>query len=172
MTTPVGARGGGRLRQAVAALALGGAAALIPPDGVAAGPAPGRSPVWAGNSPAVNYRLHCSGCHLEDGTGMPSRGIPPMTGVVGHFLRLPEGRAFLVQVPGVANSSLSDAEIAALTNWVLDAMAGDSLPGPVPPYTADEVTRLRRHGPVDVAAARARIAAQLEADGHALSPAR
>jgi hypothetical protein len=43
--------------------------------------------------------------------GQPRR-VPAMRGVVGYFMRSEEGRAFLVQVPGVNNAGLSDAQIA------------------------------------------------------------
>ena len=65
------------------------------------------------NSPRINYLLHCAGCHLADGAGKPDRGIPDMRGQIGHYLRTPDGRAYLAQVPGVANSALSNREIAA-----------------------------------------------------------
>ena len=53
-----------------------------------------------------NYMQHCMGCHLPDGCGAPDKGIPSMRDMLGQFLAVPGGRAFIVQVPGVMNSAL------------------------------------------------------------------
>jgi mono/diheme cytochrome c family protein len=90
-----------------------------------------------------NYLLHCSGCHQSDGGGRPDNGIPRMKDQVGHFLRLPEGRAFLVQVPGTSQSSLSDADTATMLNWMVYAISRNEVPADFVPYTTEEVTRLR-----------------------------
>ena len=128
-------------------------------------PAQAAQPASAG-SPALNYRLHCMGCHLVDGSGMPQRGIPSMTGVLGHFLRLPQGRALIVQVPGVMNTPLNDRQVAELMNWMLGQWAGDSLPPGAPPYSEAEVRELRSHRPSDVARERAGVVEALRRMGH------
>jgi len=87
-------------------------------------------------------------------------------GAVGHFLRLPEGRAFLVQVPGTSNSALSDAQIAVLLNWMLPQFSREEIPPDFVPYTAEEVTRLRNQRLDDVAATRAAIVTRLAAMGY------
>ena len=56
------------------------------------------------------------GCHLADGRGAPEQGVPSMRGLAGRLLTLPGGREYLVQVPGVMNSGLSDADTARLMN--------------------------------------------------------
>ena len=98
----------------------------------------------------VDYLLHCSGCHGTDGLGKPEKGIPRFTGQVGHFLQLPEGRAFVMQVPGLLGVRLPDDRAAAVTNWMLRQFAGASLPADFVPYTADEARRHRESRPVDV----------------------
>jgi len=65
--------------------------------------------------PAVNYMLQCMGCHTPDGSGEPGR-VPSIRDTVLPFARLPAGRRYLVQVPGAAQSTLSDVELAALIN--------------------------------------------------------
>ena len=112
------------------------------------------------------YLLNCAGCHQFDGTGSASHEIPRMKGVVGHFLRLPEGRAFLVQVPGTSNSALSDAQIAVLLNWMLPHFSREEIPADFVPYTADEVTRLRNQRLDDVAATRTAIVKRLASMGY------
>lgn len=113
-----------------------------------------------------HYLLHCAGCHQRDGTGSAPHEIPNMKGAVGHFLRVPEGRAFLVQVPGTSNSALSDGEIAVLLNWMLPQFSRDEIPPGFVPYTADEVTRLRNQRLDDVAGTRAAIVTRLSSMGY------
>ena len=112
--------------------------------------------------------MHCAGCHAMDGSGHPDQGLPDMRGALGHFLRLPAGRAFLVQVPGVNNAGLSDAQIADLTNWMIPAFSAATAPADWTPYRADEVAALRRVRPVDVAAARRDLVERLHRLGHAV----
>lgn len=110
----------------------------------------------AGQSAKHNYTLHCMGCHLADGSGMPGK-VPALKGQVGRFTQLPGGREFLVQVPGVAQSSLSDAELAAVLNWMLATLGSERQAAESIPYSAAEIAALRRIRLNDVAAARARI---------------
>ena len=112
------------------------------------------------------YVLHCAGCHQLDGTGSAAHQIPDMKGRVGYFLNLPEGRAFLVQVPGTSNSALSDAEVAVLLNWMLPQFSRAEIPTGFVPYTADEVTRLRSQRLDDVAGTRTAIVARLASKGY------
>lgn len=135
---------------------------------LAAGAALAAGPALAVGGPKMQYMLHCMGCHLADGSGMPNRGIPNMKGVVGHFLRLPEGRALMVQVPGVMNTPLDDAQVADLMNWMLKDMAGESLPPGTAPYTPAEVKALRASRPADVLGERARLVLKLRAQGYAV----
>jgi len=112
-------------------------------------PAPGNetqatTPRDAGYRPRVNYQLECSGCHRVDGQGSRANDVPRMKNFVGHFLEVEGGREFLVRVPGVSQSSFTDAQLAALMNWMLTSpIAGDSTPDDFVPYTADEVAGLR-----------------------------
>lgn len=111
------------------------------------------------------YILNCAGCHQMDGSGARAGGVPSMRGQIGHFLTLPEGRAFLVQVPGTANSPLSDAEVARLLNWMLNSFSRDTVPADAVPYTAAEVSALRRHKLTDASAVRRSIVQTLTARG-------
>jgi hypothetical protein len=89
-----------------------------------------------------------------------------MRGAVGKFLRLPEGRAFLVQVPGTSNSKLRDDEIATLLNWMVMEFSRREVPPDFAPYTPAEVTVLRHRPLDDVAATRAAIVRKLAALGY------
>jgi hypothetical protein len=84
---------------------------------------------------------------------------------LGNFLRVPGGREFLVQVPGVMGSGLDDAQVAVVSNWVLDTLASDSIPTGHRPYEAREIARLRQQPLVDVGRVRAALARQAQQGG-------
>lgn len=98
--------------------------------------------------PRVDYVLNCQGCHLPDGRGKPG-SVPDLRGDLGRFLSVPGGREYLVRVPGTAQSELSDARVAALLGWMLEAFSPEAVPADFPPYSADEVARLRRRPLLD-----------------------
>jgi mono/diheme cytochrome c family protein len=100
-----------------------------------------------------DYILNCMGCHLMDGAGAPP-AIPRFKDRVGYFLTIPQGRAYLAQVPGAANSLLSDARLAGVLNWVVTEYAGASQPASWAPYDVAEVAKYRKNRPADVDALR------------------
>ena len=112
-------------------------------------------------SPETNYRLHCEGCHLADGVATPGQ-VPALAGSVATFLRAPDGRAYLARVPGVANASLSDADLAALLDWTLRRFDAADLPADFAPYTAAEVAHWRAQPLVDVTATRTKLLESIE----------
>jgi mono/diheme cytochrome c family protein len=116
-------------------------------------------------NPRSLYVLHCAGCHGMDASGVPGQGVPSMRGALGHFMKSPEGRAFLLQVPGVNNAGLTDAQIALVTNWMVQQFSADTAPPGWPAYTAAEVAAAKAHRPADVAQARAALVARLAQDG-------
>ncbi len=107
-------------------------------------------PVAASDFVRQNYLLHCSGCHLPDGSGSAANDVPTLHDVPGHFARLPEGRAFLTQVPGISYSPLSDAEAAEILNWMLYEYSKSTLPADFVPFTEAEVRRLRAERPAEI----------------------
>jgi mono/diheme cytochrome c family protein len=113
------------------------------------------------------YVLHCGGCHGFDGSGSSTGGVPDMRRV-GDFLRVPGGREFLIKVPGVMGSGLSDAQVASVTNWVLATLAAASVPPGHTEFDAAEVARARASPLLDVSAARERLVAQARSLGIAL----
>lgn len=131
-----------------------GAIALVGLVGLTAANAPDPEKL----SPRMNYVLHCQGCHLPDGSGMKGK-VPDMRGELGLFARLPEGRDYIGRVPGVANSHLSDAQLARVLNWLVLEM-GPAGAGPFKPYSAEEVGKLRRNRLQGVRAIRERLLAQ------------
>ena len=116
----------------------------------------------------ANYQLHCQGCHLPDASGFPGK-VPRMRNFVGYFLHSQEGREFLVQVPGVAASRLSDAQITEVMNWLLLTYSSPQLPQDFEPFTEIEVAALREHQVADPEATRMRILRHIAADLPALA---
>lgn len=100
-----------------------------------------------------------------DGSGSAPNRVPTFAASLGHFVRNDLGRAFLIQVSGVAQSTLGDAEIADLLNWLLPTYGTPELPSNFRPYTAIEVQAERNHRPADLMATRALVAQQLQALG-------
>ncbi|HKR86842.1 MAG TPA: cytochrome C [Phenylobacterium sp.] len=121
----------------------------------------------AAYSPHVNYMVNCQGCHLPNGAGMPNK-VPDMRGQLGRFVSIPEGREYLVRVPGVANSKLSNAETAELLNWLVGVM-GPATAAHSAPYTAEEVARLRPNRLQAPGVARQKVL-ELLASGSAAAP--
>ena len=114
----------------------------------------------SGYSATTNYILHCQGCHGADGVGGLPEKIPPLRDSIGRFLQVPGGRRFLIQVPGVAQAPISDAELAALLNFTLERYSADQLPSPFLPYTREEVARERRE-PTDIVLLRSELVSML-----------
>jgi len=116
-------------------------------------------------SPQINYRLRCAGCHGVDASGAATAKIPSLRAGLGHFLRLPEGRAYLIQVPGVSQSPLSNADTAVLMNWILATFSGSEMPEGCAPYTEQEIAQLRSVRLDDVAERRSQIVERLRQMG-------
>ena len=112
------------------------------------------------NSPHVNYMLHCQGCHLPGGIGHPGI-VPTMKDSVGQFLNVDGGRKYLVQVPGVSQSSLDNEALAEVLNWMIPAFDPAHTPTDFEPYTASEVARYRATKIRNVSEIRARLLQRL-----------
>ncbi len=107
----------------------------------------------------LDYMLHCQGCHMADGSGLEGT-VPSLRDQVGLFLATPEGRAYLVQVPGASQALIDDAALARLTNWMVRQFDPENTKD-FEPYAAAEVGRLRRNPVTNPVAARRRIVAEL-----------
>ncbi len=94
-------------------------------------------------SPRTNYLLHCSGCHLPSGVGNPPN-VPTLHDELGRMMAVEAMRAYLVQVPGSAQTALSDEDLAGVVNWVLSEFNAGTLPEGFRPITAGEVARARQ----------------------------
>ncbi|HEY0767554.1 MAG TPA: cytochrome c [Steroidobacteraceae bacterium] len=116
-------------------------------------------------SPGQDYMLYCMGCHGAEALGVPGK-IPPLAGALARFMRAPEGRNYVLRVPGAANSALPDAQLAAVLNWLAERYSTPDEPRPAP-FTEEEVTRARRSPLANVQATRREVVRSLAASGAA-----
>ncbi len=92
--------------------------------------------------PKVDYLLHCSGCHMPDGTGLSSV-VPTLHDVIGRMVAEPAGRDYIVRVPGVSQAPINDEKLTEVINWMLTEFSSDTLPENFKPLTVKEVKRAR-----------------------------
>lgn len=143
-----------------ASRALLGAAMLVLMLGLTVSPQRARA-----ESPAYQYALNCLGCHTLEGVSPPLGRIPPLRDVVGHFTRTDQSRYYLINVPGIKDSGINDAETSALLNWLVETYGGDSVPQEWQRFEPAEIAALRRRRPNDIMAVRAQVREELSALG-------
>jgi mono/diheme cytochrome c family protein len=119
------------------------------------------SVVASADPPAQLYMLNCWGCHRPNGEGIPGTA-PPLRGAV-DFLRVPGGRQYLISVPGVALSPLSNEQAADVMNWILKSFSKERVPADFKPYTADEIAKARTTHLLDIKKARAELVTEMVA---------
>ena len=103
--------------------------------------------LWLGFAqadPRADYLLHCGGCHLPNGAGVPPE-VPSLQNEIGRLVASPAGRDYIARVPGASQVPISDAKLAEVLNWVLLTFNAQSLPAGFSALTADEVGRSRRN---------------------------
>ncbi|HEY6417683.1 MAG TPA: cytochrome c [Candidatus Binataceae bacterium] len=105
------------------------------------------------------YLLNCWGCHRPNGEEIP--GTAPSLKGAADFLRVPGGRAYLIRVPGVAESALDDAQVAAVMNWILNSFSKDRLAADFTPYDAAEIRKYRAERMLDVVGTRKALVAKM-----------
>jgi mono/diheme cytochrome c family protein len=112
--------------------------------------------------PHLAYMLECQGCHGADGAGHPG-SVPRLAGQVADFLRVPGGREYLIRVPGSAQSSLGDAELAEVLDWIVQRFGPADAAAAAAPFSAAEVARHRARPLVDVEPVRRELLRRIEA---------
>src|ERR1700685_2429774 len=117
-----------------------------------------------GSPPAELYTLNCWGCHKPRAEGIPGT-VPRLADSMADFLYVPGGREYLVEVPGVAASALSDAEIAEVLNWLLFTFNKAETPAVFTPYTAAEIAKYRPHQLIQITEIRDALVKRLKAKG-------
>lgn len=116
-------------------------------------------------SPAEDYVLYCMGCHGPDAHGVPGK-VPALAGSLSLFMRSPDGRNYLLRVPGAANSALSDAQLTAVLNWLATRFPSTGTT-PAAAFTTEEVAQARHVPLADVQARRLEVIRALAATGAA-----
>lgn len=117
-------------------------------------------------TPESDYVEYCSGCHGMQGNSAPAE-IPVLRDRVGYFMCTKDGRDYLIRLPNVAYSAITDnQELADMMNFVVFGLGGNSAPKGARPFTAAEVKRLRAEalGTQSLIAARAKVVGKLISD--------
>jgi len=109
--------------------------------------------------------MECQGCHGADGQGQ-NEAIPALNNHLAQFLTVPGGRAFLAQVPGVAQAPLTDAETADVLNYMLKRFGPADIAAKFPPFTTEEVALLRKTPLTEVKQKRAALVKLIEKSEH------
>ncbi|HEX7853418.1 MAG TPA: cytochrome C [Sphingobium sp.] len=92
----------------------------------------------------ADYVENCGGCHGVQGRSAPAE-LPELRDRVGWFLCTPGSRAYLLRLPNVAHSRITDnQQLADLMNFVVFGLGGASAPASAVPFTAEEVARERK----------------------------
>ena len=87
----------------------------------------------------ADYVEHCAGCHGVQGLSAPAK-LPELRGRVGYMMCTVDTRAYLLRLPNIAKSRISDnQQLADMLNFMVFGLGGTSvLPG-TKPFTAAEV---------------------------------
>jgi hypothetical protein len=90
----------------------------------------------------ATYMLNCMGCHLADGSGASGK-VPSLRDSLVPLAMSNAGRHYLVQVPGVARSALSDEDLARLLAWMVRNLSARPVPAAFRDFTPREIARYR-----------------------------
>jgi hypothetical protein len=104
-------------------------------------------------SAKTNYILQCQGCHKANGEGIEN-SVPDLRIAGKEMLDTDKGREFFIRVPGSAYAPLSDEELAAVLNYVVDEILGMTS---ISEFTQKEVKYHRARPLLDVAKMRIEI---------------
>lgn len=111
----------------------------------------------------ADYIENCAGCHGVNGNTVPAK-LPELQGRVGWFMCTPEARAYLIRLPNVAHSRITDNErLADMMNYVVFILGEGSAPAGTKPFTTAEVAHERQFAlsETSLTAERLRLAKQV-----------
>lgn len=90
----------------------------------------------AQSSPKYFFLQFCVGCHQYDGSGLPP-DVPSLRDDLSYLIGSPEGRDFMLRVPGVIGAPGNAEQVAELLNWIVETFyQGDA---DFTPFTAADV---------------------------------
>ena len=90
----------------------------------------------AQTSPKFFFLQFCVGCHQYDGSGLPPE-VPSLRDDLSYLVGSPEGRDFMLRVPGVIGAPGDAEQVADLLNWIVETFYRGDLE--VAPFTAADV---------------------------------
>ena len=79
---------------------------------------------------------------MPDGTGL-ANVVPTLHDIMGRIVAAPEGRSYIVRVPGVSQAPINDEKLTEVLNWMLTEFSSDTLPENFKPLSVKEVGRAR-----------------------------
>jgi mono/diheme cytochrome c family protein len=120
-------------------------------------------------TPAQDYVLNCMGCHGTEAQGIPGK-VPPLANALSRFMRSPEGRNYVLRVPGAASSALSDEQLAAVLNWLAVTYDSSATANQPAPFTSTEVAAVRHQPLLSVLATRSAVVQNLSTTGPSPPP--
>ncbi|QSR87453.1 hypothetical protein EM20IM_03780 [Candidatus Methylacidiphilum infernorum] len=95
---------------------------------------------WSLSKEEELYWLHCSGCHGLKGEGVA--GVSPrISETIGYFASTEKARKYIIKLPGVALSPISDEELADLLNWMVVSFSPQKFS--FKKFTKEEIARQR-----------------------------
>jgi len=103
-----------------------------------------------------NYLLHCMGCHGENGEGLEGH-VPNMRTDLPRLVTAPGGRAYVLRVPGVTQSTLEPEQLAEVLNYTIREFGGAAVARKIEPFTAAEVIAARAKPLLEITETRAGI---------------
>ncbi|MSR01542.1 MAG: cytochrome C [Gemmatimonadetes bacterium] len=103
-----------------------------------------------------NYFIHCMGCHGENGAGLEGQ-VPDLRKDLARLAALPGGRAYILRVPGVTQTSLEPERTAEVLNYTLRQFGGAEVARRITPFTAAEVAAARAIPLLEISATRAGV---------------
>jgi hypothetical protein len=126
------------------AVSLGGLQAAEPDNHSPDIPASVRAMMADPELAQSDFIENCAGCHGVRGSTVPAH-LPEIKDRVGWFMCTPESRAYLLRLPNVAHSRITDnAQLADLMNYVVFVLGGKSVPAGSKPFTGEEVAHERQ----------------------------
>jgi len=103
-----------------------------------------------------NYLLHCMGCHGENGEGLEGH-VPNMRTDLARLVTSPGGRAYVLRVPGVTQSTLEPEQLAEVLNYTIREFGGVAVARKIEPFTAAELIAARAKPLLEITETRAGI---------------
>ena len=83
--------------------------------------------------------------------------MPSLHGTLSKISSAPQGRDYVLRVPGVTRSLLSPAEVAEVLNWAILQFSDVEVAKQVRPFTAAEVAKARSQPLLEISTTRAKV---------------